>query len=640
MTQTIKYIGAQQRWSELPYTGAQSVWAPGQIEARSDVDAAALMASGVFEKIQGGLGNVELTAIRSLLPGDGLRAYRAWMAQPKTYKLAVVPDPTRFIDFNRGSDTNDGLTAASAWKTLQKLQTALPAAGNCIALANDSLFDLTDRVSFSVGSSTALNGASEASRLTITNYDPGGYPTQRPRIRYRYLPTNAQWTWDAVSQSWYYANPTGRNFTRDALGRFAGAWGSQKAVGGQALVAGLLVVDGDMYSDDTNKRMYVYAPAGTNPTDYYGGAGSVILGEGEGPALSFSRCGKYLTIDGLIFEECGYGIAYGNFSATESLVGFVAQRNTFINCGKAIGSLSDTNSSYTVSGKFLQNTVLGIGGSAVHLYCKAKDWEVAGNLFCDINNSMSAGGGLYAQEGSSGTTAHGNNVAYENYVERAKFNRGLSPYDGAGIYVEFRGKGWTLTRNFFAKSHHGIYNNSGAQVVATHNVFDDVDIPYSVSDASSIGATNSTFVHNTLVQCGLTRYRNGGTVDNVTAPINVNDNIGSGKTINHQNNLIQLSSGTTAQAAMNIRTGSVYDASGNHLDGVFGAPVRVAFNGTVNSTPTPTGTTTGGVAFGEIYGPAPGSVTAGVALSTLPIPCDIYGVRRALPLRGAVSMVG
>ena len=72
MTKTIKYTGAQQRWSELPYTGAQSLWAPGQIEERSDVAAAALMATGLFYEVQRQLDNAEVMALRSLVSSAGI----------------------------------------------------------------------------------------------------------------------------------------------------------------------------------------------------------------------------------------------------------------------------------------------------------------------------------------------------------------------------------------------------------------------------------------------------------------------------------------------------------------------------------------------------------------------------------------
>lgn len=94
MTVTIKYIGAQQRWSELPYTGAQSVWLPGQIEERSDVDAAALMGTGLFSTIQGGLDNVDLMDIRSVVSAYGIQGSPAAAA-------ATVQSPSRILSYLR-----------------------------------------------------------------------------------------------------------------------------------------------------------------------------------------------------------------------------------------------------------------------------------------------------------------------------------------------------------------------------------------------------------------------------------------------------------------------------------------------------------------------------------------------------------
>lgn len=47
----IKYIGTQSRWSELAFTGKQSVWSPGQIEERGNTETDQLMALGLFERI-------------------------------------------------------------------------------------------------------------------------------------------------------------------------------------------------------------------------------------------------------------------------------------------------------------------------------------------------------------------------------------------------------------------------------------------------------------------------------------------------------------------------------------------------------------------------------------------------------------
>jgi len=45
----IKYIGTADNFSELAYTGKQSIWKDGQSEFRSDAEAAQLAASGMFE---------------------------------------------------------------------------------------------------------------------------------------------------------------------------------------------------------------------------------------------------------------------------------------------------------------------------------------------------------------------------------------------------------------------------------------------------------------------------------------------------------------------------------------------------------------------------------------------------------------
>ena len=48
MPKTIKYTGTQRRWPELAITGRQSIWFPGQMDERSDTEAAQLLATGLF----------------------------------------------------------------------------------------------------------------------------------------------------------------------------------------------------------------------------------------------------------------------------------------------------------------------------------------------------------------------------------------------------------------------------------------------------------------------------------------------------------------------------------------------------------------------------------------------------------------
>lgn len=49
MSKIVKYIGVQDRWPELATTGKQSTWSRGHVEERSDAEAAALLATGLFE---------------------------------------------------------------------------------------------------------------------------------------------------------------------------------------------------------------------------------------------------------------------------------------------------------------------------------------------------------------------------------------------------------------------------------------------------------------------------------------------------------------------------------------------------------------------------------------------------------------
>jgi len=48
MPTLIKYIGQQLRWPELATTGKQSIWNPGQQEARPDAEALQLLGTGLF----------------------------------------------------------------------------------------------------------------------------------------------------------------------------------------------------------------------------------------------------------------------------------------------------------------------------------------------------------------------------------------------------------------------------------------------------------------------------------------------------------------------------------------------------------------------------------------------------------------
>lgn len=65
MSKTIKYIGQQDRWSELAITGKQSTWRLGQQDERSDAEALQLLRSGQFDQID----TLDERAIQGLVAG-------------------------------------------------------------------------------------------------------------------------------------------------------------------------------------------------------------------------------------------------------------------------------------------------------------------------------------------------------------------------------------------------------------------------------------------------------------------------------------------------------------------------------------------------------------------------------------------
>lgn len=487
-----------------------------------------------------------------------------WRNRTKRYSLVPVPAPNYFVDANRGSDSNNGTSKATPWQTLTKARdtSAARAAGICVALANDSVFNQTDRLSWSAAGSTAANGTSDGVRWYLTNYDPGGHPTDRPTITFYYTPTAAQWTWDSGNGAWYFTNPYGRQWTIDCYVRFtkAGRWGSNW---GSTALSNLTA---DYRAFNSTTKLYVYAPPGVDPTTYYGGPGSIELGEGEGAALSFSRCGKWSVIDGIHFSRCGLGVSQSNFSATENLDGFVIQRCTSDYTARLFYGTGDANSTYTMSCRALENTLIHMGSGGIHSYCKATNWLVAGNYWEDCGNTWSTGG-LYAQEGASGASSLTNNVALQNYATDMKFNVGGLVYDGCALYADPGALGWTFDQNYGEGMRVFIQQNNGQPLTVTRNVTVDVDRFMAISDATGRNNLQSTIEFNTCFAAQASKYLNGGDTNQGQdkALIYMLNSSGASQTLNLYNNSLQTADGVSIAAGVRALDSATVNAGGNHI---------------------------------------------------------------------------
>jgi hypothetical protein len=85
----IRYTGTQIRWPELPITGRQTVWFPGQLEDRSPAEEAALLATGLFQLVAGNSGAA--AAPRALVSGE-------WTAFAGLTRLRLVGTGTVSVD--------------------------------------------------------------------------------------------------------------------------------------------------------------------------------------------------------------------------------------------------------------------------------------------------------------------------------------------------------------------------------------------------------------------------------------------------------------------------------------------------------------------------------------------------------------
>lgn len=432
---------------------------------------------------------------------------QAWLAQPKRLPLAPVGAPSLFIDSNRGDDAAGDGTRKKPWRSLAKLAKILP--GNVVAFANDSRFDLSTRVSWSASAGTAING------VTFTHYDPGMAPAQRPRFSWAFRPAAADWQFDSLAGRWYVRNPRGDSFYDEALMRIGTEWGLSMGYSTPADLNG----DRQYKADDANARLYLWSPANIDPTSYYGGPGSVVIGEGKSGLFNLNACGSGVVFDGLWFEDVGLPVAWGDWSAATVLDPLTVQDCDFVGVGRAVYASQEQDATTTMALRVLGCRGRGIGHHGVHLYCKSRGSLIAGNRMEDGNRSRSRGGGLYAQEAPGGATALDGNLFAQNYLAGWRHNVADHPFDGAACYLEVGSQGWTVDANALGSQHHGIYVNSGRPVTITNNLCDDVDVPIVLGDQTNAGAMDSLVAHNSIRRSALTKYRTAGAKDDCSAPV-------------------------------------------------------------------------------------------------------------------------
>lgn len=406
--------------------------------------------------------------------------------------------PVRYIDFNRGSDANNGSTPALAWKNLSMAANFNPGAGGGLYLASDSIWEISPtRAAHNSSVQTQFRGVS-GSPAFIAPYDPVANTTgSMPTIRYRMFPTASDWTWDATD-NWgfpkgWYIQLDWNNLTNDILVMVGGQWvgtTNQRSTGNKGygsingdyegsyqgqFVNGMtrntlrfnIDLGGANVGGKTTTRLYLSGAglltpgAGNDPSSVYG-PGAIMIG--FRPFFYLYNSDTHLQVTGIRCEDGG-GLFAVDGDANRLSTGFEAWGNDFRRTGlpmtiiSASGAAATTrreidvhhNTGQQIAGSFFSAFKFGITGRSHHNYAT------------DGNKCSAMGGAEYIQVAT--TTANGYRepfISEHNHYDRWANGTGNNTFDGGGLYVDIGDDGSILRYNLVTNSYVAFQCGSGA----------------------------------------------------------------------------------------------------------------------------------------------------------------------------------
>lgn len=390
--------------------------------------------------------------------------------------------PTYYIDKNRGLDGNDGLTQATAWQELTKIDDGTAAPGDAFLLADDSewFYAPTTRVIPTNGAWTGTR----ANPVTIGKFSPGSQSIGRkPRIRWYLTIPSGSWTYSAPNNCWQYTSPVTINNL--CVVRIGGTWLANRIDGTGLPMAS---VAGRYHNSGTTFSMW--APSGTNPTDYYGG--EILLSPGGG-FFTISTNRGWVTIQDLEFEDTCAGVQA--FSGDLNSVGVVMQRCT----GRRTSALFYATGNATQNLAYIarNNDFQDWGATCLSNFCSAGQFinevEISYNKIYEGMNNYSQGG-IYIQPNC---VTPGR--VFRNYARDVKYGTLGKTSDGSAIYTETLANNIDVYENFVENSHMAFQDNSGATTRWRRNVVLNCKTAIKVSDQFGLNTMNHTFENNTCV---------------------------------------------------------------------------------------------------------------------------------------------
>ncbi len=387
---------------------------------------------------------------------------------------------TYYVDYNRGSDSNDGLSASAPWKELTKIDDAAKSAGDAILLADDSVWEYG--LSTRVVPPTSWVGT-QSSPVVIGKYSPLSANTGKPTIRWNNKIAANEWTYSAPNNCWQYTAP--HDIGNLCLVRLGGTWAGSRIDGTQLPLAS---IDG-RYSN-SGATFSLYAPSGTNPTAYYG---EVLLSTERG-FLSLSSGRGCIDVEDIRYEHTGTGILL--YSGTAADVRFNLRR---------------------IDGEFVSNLILASSDTVGQLYldisyCNITEWGAAAIQVNSVggagmrgvrihHNTITNGmhlysqGAIYLQARSSGLTSY----IHDNMISGVRWGTRDKIFDGCAIYTEVGSGAVDVFRNTIHDAVCAMQDNSGRATRWFSNLVYDCKTAMRCSDETLVNATAHQFFNNTCI---------------------------------------------------------------------------------------------------------------------------------------------
>jgi hypothetical protein len=426
-----------------------------------------------------------------------------------TFTTTPTPATEVFVDFNRGSDANDGSTRFKAKKNISALSTQAYGPGSVIALASDSTWELLGTL-FATSAVNASNWVGSAGNpLLVTAYDAAGHTGLKPTLTQCWRPAASEWTWDAAMNAWLWQPtttvfPTAGTCVFFGASRIAGIDAHQD-YDSKTTVPALFGDRQFTHKQDytTVRKLWVWAPSNVNPTDYYGGV--MFSFPARGPFVTTTTGLSNTIIDGLKFMDTASGITINPAanSGANVITGLVVK-----NCETYRAGLLHFSSNETAAHDIVVKNNKGVelpaylvklsgGGSSTLKY------DIHSNDVQGCNRQTSNMAAFYVQTVSPNL---GDSKLHHNYVKDAWNGVGTelgagfgSPYDGAAYYFDIGSSKSIAYANIAERCHVAFQTNSARTVQLIANMALDCNVLSTSTDAISVGSNDVMVAHNTYI---------------------------------------------------------------------------------------------------------------------------------------------